>query len=274
MPLRRYVCQIAYALLLQSAYRLHIAACVCNTSNPVGFELSSNMHMHYVFGDHIYSLSITTYIFLAWWTYFFCIYTKNIGNASEVLSWQPQIFYIYKPYLFFQIYDPLSIPCLAVIFVVLFYKSILCFAALHKHSHLAAIVIFSHPWPFMDSLFGSHITFSLFMPKCFKIIHICVYIQKTKVHKVLSWQPQIFLYTIVVPSHVWSLKYSLLGSHICFWQMPMKILLQFINISHFAAILFLYKYEHLQIYCLVEIFIFSYWCKFLLKLYTCICTKH
>ena len=37
-------------------------------------------------------------------------------NAHEMLSWQPHIFYIWKPYFFFHIYAPLSIPCLAVIF--------------------------------------------------------------------------------------------------------------------------------------------------------------
>ena len=43
------------------------------------------------------------------------VYTQY-GNALEVLSKQCEIFYICKPYLFFHIYDPLSIPCLAVTF--------------------------------------------------------------------------------------------------------------------------------------------------------------
>ena len=41
----------------------------------------------------------------------------HIHNAHEVLSRQPQIFYICKPHFLLHIYDPLSIPCLAVIFV-------------------------------------------------------------------------------------------------------------------------------------------------------------
>ena len=37
-------------------------------------------------------------------------------DTHEDLSWQPQIFYICKPYLFLDIYDPWSIPSLAVLF--------------------------------------------------------------------------------------------------------------------------------------------------------------
>ena len=44
----------------------------------------------------------------------------HIQNASahEVLSWQPKVFYICTPYLSFHIYDPFSIPCLAIIFAL------------------------------------------------------------------------------------------------------------------------------------------------------------
>ena len=44
---------------------------------------------------------------------------------------------------------------------------------------------------------------------------------------------------IFVPSYLRFLEYSLFNNHICFWQMPMKFLQQFIMISHLAAILFL-----------------------------------
>ena len=41
------------------------------TNKPVGFELSSYMHMYHAFANHIYSFSSkTTYVFLAWQTYF------------------------------------------------------------------------------------------------------------------------------------------------------------------------------------------------------------
>ena len=50
-------------------------------------------------------------------------------NVHEVLSWQPQTFYICKPCLFFHIYDPLSIPCLEVIFIANSYD---LFTTIHK----------------------------------------------------------------------------------------------------------------------------------------------
>ena len=65
-------------------------------------------------------------------------------NAYDVLSWQSQIFYICKPYLFFHIYDPLSILCLALILVsVNVYDG---FTEIHK-----------------DFIFGSHICCFTFM---------------------------------------------------------------------------------------------------------------
>ena len=43
------------------------------------------------------------------------------SNTDEVLSWLLQIFYIWKPYLFLQIYDIFNIPYLAVIFSFFFF---------------------------------------------------------------------------------------------------------------------------------------------------------
>ena len=107
------------------------------TSKPVGFELTSNMHIFYAFGNHIYSLSLMTcipyfadififctcvYVFLVWQTYFiFCIHANNhetcahMYNTHEVVNWQAQIFYICNLYLFFHIYYPFGTPCLVVI---------------------------------------------------------------------------------------------------------------------------------------------------------------
>ena len=51
-------------------------------------------------------------------------YIQNI-NAHEVLSWQSKIFHISRSYLFLNIYDHFSIPCLAVIFA--FCKYFWCF---------------------------------------------------------------------------------------------------------------------------------------------------
>ena len=53
---------------------LHITAHVSKTSSPLCFEHNSNMHIYYLFGNHIYSLSsMTTYVFLAWQTYFISV---------------------------------------------------------------------------------------------------------------------------------------------------------------------------------------------------------
>ena len=82
MPLRKYLCQIAY--ICPTAYRLHTTAYIRETSNPVGFELSSNTHMYYAYGDHIYSLSsIYIYVFLVWQNYL-CIYVNNLGNCTHM----------------------------------------------------------------------------------------------------------------------------------------------------------------------------------------------
>ena len=98
-----------------------------------------------------------------------CVSIQN-NNAHKVFSWQPQILYIFKPYLFLHIYDLFSIPCLAVMFVlfnftyfILFYffcKGLCSFTAIHRHFTLK--------------------------------LHTCVYVQNTSAHKAFSWQPQIF----------------------------------------------------------------------------------
>ena len=44
----------------------------------------------------------------------------------------------------------------------------------------------------MDSFFDRHISFTLFMPKSFEIVHTCVYNQNNEAHEALSWQHQIF----------------------------------------------------------------------------------
>ena len=95
MPWSKYACQLHvylplhhYCSLHTDYSLLHMTAYVNETHNPVGFELSSNMHMDYAFGNHTYSLpSMTTYVFLVWHTYFvFCIYTKNFGNCTHVYN--------------------------------------------------------------------------------------------------------------------------------------------------------------------------------------------
>ena len=87
---------------------------------------------------------------------------------------------------------------------------------------------------------GSHISFSLFMPISLKL-YTCVYIPNTNANKVLIWQHQIFY--ICKPNlflHIYN-HFGMFGSHTCFFfQMPMKFVMQFINISNFPAIFVLY----------------------------------
>ena len=123
------------ALLLYFTYRFHITAYISKISKQIGFELSSHMHMYYAFGNYIYCFSsVTMYVFLVWQTYFVSItYVNYLGNcthvynAQHVLSWEPQLFYICRPHLFFHIYDPWSIPCLALKFVLVLTPNLLTF---------------------------------------------------------------------------------------------------------------------------------------------------
>ena len=107
------------------ALDLELAYMVRKTSMPTGFQLSSNMHVNYAFGS--------IFILYHQWTLLYSLFCRhilfsvfmpitldtvyNMYNAHELLSWKPQIFYIYKPYLFFDIYNPSSVPCLAVLFL-------------------------------------------------------------------------------------------------------------------------------------------------------------
>ena len=145
-------------------------------SEPVGFELSSYIHMQCSFGNHIYSLSsMNTYVFLLWQTYsIFCVYANNFGNCTH-LCIMPMKCYVdslksftfLKPYLLFHIYYPFSNPWLAVIFV--FCKCL---------------------WSLDYNL----------LPLYFEIMHTCVYIQNTNAHEAFSWWPQIFAFVIYIYS--------------------------------------------------------------------------
>ena len=124
--------------------------------------------MYYAFGNHIYSFSpMFTYIFLVWQTYFFfLIYTNDCWNCSLMcistkchcpwrINWQPKIFYIGKPYLFLQIYKPLSIPCLVVMFG--FCKCPQCFTTVLKcftfSSHSCSFTSMKTCIPCFDDIF-------------------------------------------------------------------------------------------------------------------------
>ena len=89
------------------------------------------MHMYYAYDNHIYSFSsITTYVFLDWQTFFFfLIYADTFEivhtslciqntNAYKVLT-DSHKYFTFVSHIFIHIYDPLSIPCLAVILFLL-----------------------------------------------------------------------------------------------------------------------------------------------------------
>ena len=130
----------------------------------------------------------------------FCTLHTNVYNAHKVLSWQSQIIYICKPYLFFHIYDPLHIPCLAVILVffqIIFIKVVLHFITFHFWEPYLFFHIYDNLW---INCFVDHLFF-LFYANIFLIVHTWVYIQNTNAHEVLSLQLQYFIFV----SHICSL---------------------------------------------------------------------
>ena len=92
MPQSRFASCIGYvsitAVLQWSTCRLHFTAHISKTSNPLGFELSSNMHMYYIW--QLYSSSLmTTYEFLVWQTYFvFCMPTTLETACIMPMMWK------------------------------------------------------------------------------------------------------------------------------------------------------------------------------------------
>ena len=134
-------------------------------------------------------------VFFVWQTYFvFCIYANNfeklythIYNAHEVLSWEPQILYICKPYFFFHIYDPLSIPCLAVIFLFIFLQMPIKFLLQFiKISYLGAILFFHIYDHLRISRLADIFLFPYLCQYLFKIVYTSVYIQNTYGLEVLT----------------------------------------------------------------------------------------
>ena len=144
----------------------------------------------------MYSLSGRHICLLYLWQLVWKLYT-HVYNAHEVLSWQSQIFYICKTYIFFHIYDPWHIPCLPVIFV--FYKCLWSFYC-NSYKHFTCVC--------NTCLSTSMITYRLLVLQIYFLthanifwnVHTCVYIPNTNVHKVLSSQQWYF--TIV--SHICS----------------------------------------------------------------------
>ena len=120
---------------------------------------------------------MNTYVLLVCQTYFvFCIYTNNFGNcthvynAHDVISWQPHVLYICKPYLFCPIYYSWGIPCFTVIFV--FANAYTVFTVIHKHFTFGSYICsFTSITTYGFFVWQTYISFSLFMPKSFEIVH-------------------------------------------------------------------------------------------------------
>ena len=174
----------------------HYCIYICKTSNPAGFEFSSNIHKYYIIwqpylffiiNDHLsISCLVDIYLFSVFiqkpvqpvYTCVFCflylyqnlcnLYT-HVYNTNEVLGWQPQRFNICKWYLFFHSHDPFSIPFSEVICPVRFLLQFI------NISYLIAIVVLSRLLPLMDSLFGIYFSFSLLWQYLWKLNTTCIY---------------------------------------------------------------------------------------------------
>ena len=141
-------CVLIVFLLFCNINNIFVLAMI-STSTSVSFELSSNMHMYYAFGNHIWSLSqMSTCVFFVWQTCFvFCIYANNFENCTHLYNGHGVLTvtntYICTPYAYFDIYDALSIPCLTVIavFLQMPLKFLLQFLRI---LHLEAISVLSH----------------------------------------------------------------------------------------------------------------------------------
>ena len=102
--------------------------------------------------------------------------------------------------------------------------------------HLGTIVILSHLWPLMYSLFGRHISFSSFTPITFEIIHTCVSIQNTNAHEFLSDSHKYFTFVSHTCSFTSMIPYVfLVWQSFLFFVNAYSVFLQFINILHLAA---------------------------------------
>ena len=108
---------------------------------------------------------------------------------------------------------------------------------LGSNSYAFSNHILSHLWPLAYSLAGRHISYSLFKPITFAIVHICISLQNTNIHEVLRDNHKYF--TLV--SHICSFTsmipwvFLVWWSYLCFSNIY-AVLLQFINILHLAAI--------------------------------------
>ena len=128
--------------------------------------------MCYAFGNHIYSLpSMTPKVFFVWQTYFtICIYANNFETIHNYIvpmkCWVANL-----KYLFFHFYDHISIPYLAIIFVLVFMQMLMTtYGILAWQTHFFSLISANTFW---------------------NCTHMSIY-ANTNAHEMLSWQPQVF----------------------------------------------------------------------------------
>ena len=116
-----------------------------------------------------------------------CIYTQCQYLYQILTMCKSKIIYIWHPYLSPHIYDPLNIPCLAVIFVLKNAYKVL--SDIHKYFTFGSHIFFFHIYdhlciPCLEDFFS-------FVPVTFEIVHTCVSINNINTYTGLS-KSQIF----------------------------------------------------------------------------------
>ena len=178
--------------------------------------------------------------------------TVHVYNSHELSTWQPQIFYICKPYLFFHFYDPLWIPCLADIFLfpslwrtfwncihVYIYKIVISVTLTTSIFYMGKPCLFLHvhdPLVFhvWEPFFANAYEVFTALHKHFTLkLYTFVYIQNTNAHKVQIGQVQIFY---ICKSYLFLHISDPLVFYVCplylFLYLPIMFSLQFENMSH------------------------------------------
>ena len=145
------------------------------TNKPVDLLYIPQPYLFFIINDHLCIPCLADiFSFMYLWQYLQQLYIYAC-NANEVLSWQSQIFYICKLYLFFYIYDPfLHIPSLAAIFV--FCKCHWVFTTIYNDSTLCNhICSFTSMTIYGSLVWQTYNNLFLFYVNIFKnCTHMCI----------------------------------------------------------------------------------------------------
>ena len=103
------------------------------------------------------------------------------AKYSMAITWQPQIFYICKPYFFLHIFVPSCISCLVVIFVLFFPQiPIEVFTAIHKYfTFMSYIWSLIYNGNFCISCLVTHFLFLNYACNVWNYIYMYIYTQHT-----------------------------------------------------------------------------------------------